>query len=109
MRKPKDWGQPCPNPACAHYRLIHRGNMRALSTSLTQSGTRRICRCSQWEGTFSETRDTVCFALRSPEEKGIMGLKMLWLKVALSDMGFVLGVTASNRLGLAAASRTAGA
>jgi hypothetical protein len=24
MRKPKDWGQPCPNPDCSPYRLIHR-------------------------------------------------------------------------------------
>jgi hypothetical protein len=23
MRKPKDWGQPCPNLDCTHYRLIN--------------------------------------------------------------------------------------
>lgn len=93
MRKPKDWGQPCPNPACTHYRLMNRGNISALSTYLTQSGKRRIFRCSKCEGTFSETRDTVFFDLRSPEEKVMMALKMLLVKVGLSDIGFVLGVT----------------
>jgi hypothetical protein len=32
MRKPKDWNQPCPNPACSHYRLMNRGNMSAIAT-----------------------------------------------------------------------------
>ena len=93
MRKPKDWGQPCPNPDCAHYRLINRGNISAISTSMTQSGKRRLFRCSKCERPFSETRDTVFFDLRSPEEKVLMALKMLLVKVALSDSGFVLGVT----------------
>src|SRR5262249_49892087 len=93
MRKPKDWGQPCPNPDCSHYRLINRGNSSAISTYLSQSGQRRIFRCSKCEGTFSETRDTVFFDLRSPEEKVMMALKRLLVTVALADMGFVLGVT----------------
>ena len=93
MRKPKNWGQPCPNPDCSHYRLMDRGTMSAISTSLTQSGKRRIFRCSACEQPFSETRDTVFFGLRSPEEKVMMALKMLLVKVALSDIGFVLGVT----------------
>jgi IS1 family transposase/transposase-like protein len=93
MRKPKNWGQPCPNPDCSHYRLMDRGNISAISTYLTQSGKRRIFRCSGCEQPFSETRDTVFFGLRSPEEKVMMALKMLLVKVALSDIGFVLGVT----------------
>ena len=93
MRKPQDWGQPCPNPDCAHYRLLNRGNVSAISTYLSQSGKRRIFRCSECEHPFSETRDTVFFALRTPEEKVIMALKMLLVKVALGDIGFVLGVT----------------
>ena len=93
MRKPKDWGQPCPNPDCSHYRLMHRGNISAVSTYMTQSGKRRIFRCSECERPFSETRDTVFFDLRTPEEKVIMALKMLLVKVALCDIGFVLGVT----------------
>jgi IS1 family transposase len=60
---------------------------------MTQSGKRRIFRCSKCERPFSETRDTVFFDLRSPEEKVLMALKMLLVKVALSDIGFVLGVT----------------
>jgi IS1 family transposase/transposase-like protein len=93
MRKPKDWGQPCPNPDCTHYRLMNRGNIRAISTYLTQSGKRRIFLCNACEGTCSETRDTVFFDLRTPEEKVMMALKMLVVKVGLSDIGFVLGVT----------------
>jgi len=93
MRQPKDWGQPCPNPDCSHYRLINRGNISAISTYLTQSGTRRIFRGGQGEGTFSATRDTVFFALRTPEEKGMMAVKMLLVTVAWSDSGVVLGVT----------------
>jgi hypothetical protein len=49
MRKPHDWSQPCPNPDCSHYRLINRGNISAISTYLTQSGKRRIFRCSACE------------------------------------------------------------
>lgn len=93
MRKPQDWGQPCPNPDCSHYRLMNRGNISAISTYLPQSGRRRIFCCSQCERPFSETRDTVFFDLRTPEEKVMMALKMLLVKVALSDISFVLGVT----------------
>jgi IS1 family transposase/transposase-like protein len=93
MRNPQDWGQPCPNPDCSHYRLMHRGNISAVSTYMTPSGKRRIFRCSKCERPFSETRDTVFFDLRTPEEKVIMALKMLLVKVALGDIGFVLGVT----------------
>jgi len=93
MRKPKAWGEPCPNPDCASYRLLNRGNVSAISTYLTQSGPRRIFRCKDCERTFSETRDTVFFDLRTAEEQVMMALKMLLVKVALSDIGFVLGVT----------------
>ena len=93
MRKPKAWGQPCPNPDCSSYRLFNRGNVSAISTYLTQSGKRRIFRCKDCEHPFSETRDTVFFDLRTPEDKVIMALKMLLVKVALADIGFVLGVT----------------
>ena len=93
MRKPKNWGQPCPKPDCTHYRLMNRGNISAISTYLTQSGKRRIFLCRACKTTFSETRDTVFFDLRTPEEKVMMALKMLLVKVGLSDIGFVLGVT----------------
>jgi hypothetical protein len=72
---------------------MNRGTMSAISTYLTQSGTRRIFRCNACEVTFAETRETVFFDLRTPEEKVMMALKMLLVKVGLSDMGFVLGVT----------------
>jgi len=73
---------------------MNRGNMRALSPSLPQSGKRRLFRCHPCEQPFSETRATVFFELKSPEAKGMMALKMLLVNVALSDLRFVLGVTA---------------
>lgn len=93
MKKPKSWGQPCPNPDCSHYRLMNRGNISAISTYLTQSGKRRIFRCSVCGTTFSETRDTALFDLRTPEEKVMMALKMILVRVDLAGICFVLGVT----------------
>src|SRR5262249_24286200 len=72
---------------------MHRGNISAVSTYMTQSGNRRIFCCSKCERPFSETHDTVFFDLRTPEEKVMMALKMRLVKVALSDISFVLGVT----------------
>src|SRR5499433_243543 len=93
MRKPKDWGQPCPNPECPHYRRMQRGNVSAIATYLTQSGKRRIFRCRTCETHFAETRETVFFDLRTSEEKIMMALKMLLVRVDLAGIGFVLGVT----------------
>jgi len=93
MRTPKAWGQPCPNPDCAYAQMINRGNIRAVSTDLTQSGKRRIFQCTKCGTPFSETRDTVFFDLKTPEEKVMMALKMLLVKVDLAGISFVLGVT----------------
>ena len=93
MRTPKAWGQPCPHPACPYAQLINRGNIRAISTYLTQSGKRRIFQCTKCGTPFSETRDTVFFDLKTPEEKVMMALKMLLVKVDLAGISFVLGVT----------------
>ena len=93
MRKPKDWGQPCPNLEWTHYRRMQQGNVSAIATSLTQSGTRRIFRCHTCATHFSETRETVFFALRTSEETVMMALKMLLVRVDLAGIGFVLGVT----------------
>src|SRR5712691_1270287 len=93
MRKPKDCGQPCPNPACTHYRRMQQGNVSAIATYLTQSGKRRIFRCRTCATHFSETRETVFFDLRTSEEKVMMALKMLLVRVDLAGICFVLGVT----------------
>lgn len=93
MRTPKAWGQPCPHPDCAYAQMINRGNIRAISTYLTQSGKRRIFQCTKCGTPFSETRDTVFFDLKTPEEKVMMALKMLLVKVDLAGISFVLGVT----------------
>jgi IS1 family transposase/transposase-like protein len=93
MRKPKDWGQPCPNPECSHYRRMQQGNVSAIATYLTQSGTRRVFRCHTCAMHFAETRETVFFDLRTSEEKVMMALKMLLVHVDLAGIGFVLGVT----------------
>lgn len=93
MRKAQDWGQPCPNPDCSFDNLMHKGNVSAISTYMTQSGKRRILRCAQCELGFSATRDTVFFDLRTPEDKVMRALKMLLVKVDLAGIRFVLGVT----------------
>jgi len=93
LRKAQDWGQPCPNPACTHYRLMNRGNVRAIATYPTQSGRRRIFDCKLCGEQFSETRATVFFDLRTSEEKVILVLKLLLCKVELSSMSCALGVT----------------
>src|SRR5216683_5940113 len=93
MRTPKDWGQPCPNPECVHSNRMQQGNVSAIATYLTQSGTRRIFRCHTCETQFSETRATVFFDLRTAEDKVMMALKMLLVRVDLAGISFVLGVT----------------
>ena len=93
MRTPKDWGQPCPNPECTHYRRMQQGNVSAIATYLTQSGKRRIFRCRTCTTHFAETRETVFFDLRTSEEKVMMALKMLLVRVDLAGISFVLGVT----------------
>ncbi len=93
MRTPTDWGQPCPNPECAHYSRMQPGNVSATATYLTQSGKRRLFRCHACKTSFSETRDTVFLDLRTSEEKVIFALKMLLVRVDLSGISFVLGVT----------------
>ena len=98
MRKPKDWGQPCPNPACAHDRRMQQGNVSAIATYLTQSGKRRIFRCHPCATHFAETRETVFFDLRTSEAKVMMALKMLLVHVDLAGIGFVLGVTEATVL-----------
>jgi IS1 family transposase len=65
----------------------------AIATYLTHSGKRRIFCCHTCATRFSETRDTIFFDLRTPEEKVMMALKMLLVRVDLAGIGFVLGVT----------------
>ncbi len=98
MRKPKEWGQPCPNPKCSHHSMIGHGNVRAIATYETKSGKRRILECKTCGTAFSETRDTVFFDLRTPEEKVIMALKMMLVRVDLAGICFVLGVTEETAL-----------
>ena len=93
MRKPKDWSQSCPNPECTHYRRMQQGNVSAIATYLPQSGKRRVFRCCTCATHFAETRETVFFDLRTSEEKVMMALKMLLVRVDLTGISFVLGVT----------------
>lgn len=93
MRRPKDWGQPCPNPTCSHYKLMNRGNVKSIATYETQSGKRRIFQCRECGEQFSETRETVLFDLRTPEEKVMIVLKLLLCKVELTAISFAIGVT----------------
>jgi IS1 family transposase len=98
MKKPRDWKQACPNPECKYYTLMSRGNVSAVSTYLTQSGRRRIFHCKQCGTFFSETRGTVFYDLRTPEEKVIMVLKMFLTRVDLAGICFVFGITEETAL-----------
>ncbi len=98
MRQPKDWGQLCPHPACPHYRRMQQGNVSAIATYLTQSGTGRSFCCHTCATRFSETRETVFFDLRTSEETVMMALTMLLVRVDLTGIGFVLGVTEATVL-----------
>ncbi|MDE3091206.1 MAG: hypothetical protein KGJ80_17700, partial [Chloroflexota bacterium] len=93
MRKAQAWNQPCPNSECKDHQQMNRGNIRAGATYLTASGKRRIFHCKACGENFSETRDTVFFDLRTPEEQVMLALKMLLVRVDLSGVSFVLGVT----------------
>ena len=72
---------------------MQQGNVSAIATYLTQSGKRRLFRCRTCATHFAETRETVLFALRTSEDKVVMALKMLLVRVDLAGIGFVLGVT----------------
>jgi hypothetical protein len=69
------------------------GNVSAIAPYLTHSGTRRLLRCHTCATQFSETRETVFFDLRTPEDKVMMALKRLLVRVDLAGISFVLGVT----------------
>ena len=72
--------------------LNENRGFRSDTTYMTQSGKRRIFHCNNCETNFSETRDTVFFDLRTPEDKVTMALKMILVKVGLSGISFVLDV-----------------
>jgi hypothetical protein len=93
MRTPKDWGHPCPHPACPHDSRLQQGNVRAIATSLTQSGTRRLLRCPPCATRFSATRETVFFDLRPAADQVMRALMMLRVRVELTGRGCGLGVT----------------
>lgn len=92
MRKAQDWNQPCPNKDCKLYGQVNKGNIVSISTYKTKSGKRRIFECKSCEETFSESRDTVFFDLRTPLVVVILALKMILVKVGLSNISFVLGI-----------------
>jgi hypothetical protein len=78
MKKAQNWNQPRPNTRCNQYGEKNQGNIRSLASYMTQSGPRRIFECTTCGEQFSETRDTVLFDLRTPEDKVMMALKMSW-------------------------------
>ena len=99
MRKAQNWDQPCPNRMCESFGLVNEGNITSIATYQTKSGKRRIFHCSLCKTSFSETRDTVFFDLKTPEDKVMMALKMILVHVSLSGISFVLGVKEETVLG----------
>ena len=65
---------------------------------MTQSGKRRIFECTTCKEQFSETRETVFFDLKTPEDKVMMALKMILVRVSLTHISFVLEVKAETVL-----------
>ncbi len=92
MRRVSEWNEPCPNKNCASYGQINQGNIISISTYMTQNGKRRIFQCKTCKKKFSETHDTVFFDLKTDEEKVMMALKMILVKVDISGISFVLNV-----------------
>lgn len=92
MRKAQNWNQPCPNKKCKQYGQVNKGNISSISTYMSNSGKRRIFKCSICDETFSETKDTVFYNLQTREEKVMMALKMILVRVSLSGISFVLEV-----------------
>ena len=93
MRNPQDWGQPCPHPVCTHSRRLPQENGRALATSLTHSGTRRLLRCHPCETPVSETRAPVFVALRTSEATGMLARTRLLVRGALAGLSCGRGGT----------------
>jgi len=93
MKKAKYWNQPCPNKNCDKHGMKNQGNIISISTYMTKSGRRRIFKCKECGETFSETRETVFHDLGTPEDKVMTALKMIPVRVSLSGISFVLGVT----------------
>jgi hypothetical protein len=69
-----------------------QGNICAISTYPTKIGKRRIFMYKTCEILFSETRDTVFYDLRTSEDKVMMALKMILVKVTLLEIAFVPAV-----------------
>ncbi len=99
MRSAQNWNQPCPNETCCQHGQQNQGNIRCIASYMTQSGKRRIFECTTCGEQFSETRDTVFFDLKTPEDKVMMALKMILVRVSLTNISFVLGVKAETVLG----------
>src|SRR5437667_1615490 len=89
---------PRPNPACAHESRRQQGHVRAIATYLTPSGQRHIFRGHTGATRFSETRAPVFCDLRPAEDKGMMALKRLLVRVDLTGIGFGRGGTVQTVL-----------
>jgi IS1 family transposase/transposase-like protein len=99
MRKAKNWNEACPNKKCENYGELGLGNIISTATYKSQSGPRRVFKCKSCGESFSETRGTVFFDLRTPEEKVIMALKMILVRVHLGAICFVLDIKEETILG----------
>src|SRR5438105_7809370 len=75
-----------------------QGNVSALATSRTHSGTRRLWRCRTGATHCAETRATGFCELRPSAEQGLRARKRLRVRGARTGLGLVLGVTAATGL-----------
>lgn len=90
MRTAEDWGIPCVNSSCVHHGLLGMKNITSKTTYKTKSGKRRVFLCKSCGTSFSETRNTVFFDLRVPEQDVIRALKLILVGTTITGISFAL-------------------
>jgi hypothetical protein len=98
MRRPSDWGPPCPHVACPLVKRLNRGHVSARSPSMTASGKRRIVRGPRGATTVAETQGPVFCDLRTSAATGRLAVKMRLVRVERSGIACGRGVPAATVL-----------
>ena len=90
--KPKFKDVACANPKCKHYGKTGIGNIIGNGTYQTQNGRVRKFICRTCGGVFNDRKATFFYDLRTPEEKVIIAMKLLFKGMALRAIADVLDV-----------------
>jgi len=90
--KPKFNDVACTNTKCKHYGKTGTGNIVGNGTYQTQNGRVRKFICRTCGGVFNDRDATFFYNLRTPEEKVITAMKLLFKGMSLRAIADVLGV-----------------